>query len=149
MATADSMWETGGLVSWLPPQIQASGDLMTLAGTCRSKIGSVGSDALVKEFGQSNHPRVLNYYAKSFGDGQADPMVIEILACRDPPVRLGLNGAAAGPRLKTAKSMLSILDGLKQARLWAFLLFRRVSDYPLPSTQADCANVIGMSSQKP
>ncbi|MFZ2997004.1 hypothetical protein [Sphingobium sp.] len=78
--TADSMLEAGGLASWQSPQIQARGNLMMLAGTCRSKIGSVRSDALVKEFGQSSDPRVRNYYAKSFDEGLADPTVIQTLA---------------------------------------------------------------------
>lgn len=78
--TADSMLEAGGLASWQTRQIQARGDLMMLAGTCRSKIGPARSDALVKEFGQSKDPRVRNYYTKSFDEGLADPTMIETLA---------------------------------------------------------------------
>lgn len=76
---ADSMLEAGGLVSWQTPQIQARDDLMMLAGICRSKIGPARSDELAKEFGQSNDPRVCNYYTKSFDEGLADPTMIETL----------------------------------------------------------------------
>lgn len=78
--TADSMLEAGGLASWQTPQIQARGDLMMLAGTCRSKIGSARSDALVKEFGQSIDPRICNYYLKSYDEGLSDPTIISTLA---------------------------------------------------------------------
>ncbi|MEG8223872.1 hypothetical protein OSJ57_25220 [Sphingomonas sp. HH69] len=77
---ADSMLESGGLASWQTPQIQARGDLMMLAGTCRAKIGPARSDALVKEYGQSDDPRVRDYYSKSFDEGLADPSVISTLA---------------------------------------------------------------------
>ncbi|WP_159832229.1 hypothetical protein [Novosphingobium sp. TCA1] len=89
---ADSMLENGGLASWQTPDIQARGDLMMLAGTCRSKIGPSRSDALVKEFGQSNDPRVRDYYSRSFDEGLADPSIIETLA--------GCNRAIAGFRAK-------------------------------------------------
>lgn len=78
--TADSMLEAGGLASWQTPQIQARGDLMIIAGTCRSEIGPVRSDALVKEFGQSTDPRVRNYYMKSYDVGLSNPAIISTLA---------------------------------------------------------------------
>lgn len=89
---ADSMLEAGGLASWQTPAIQARGDLMMLAGTCRSKIGPARSDALVKEFGQSDDARVRDYYSRSFDEGLADPSIIETLA--------GCNRAIAGFRAK-------------------------------------------------
>lgn len=89
---ADAMLEAGGLASWQTPRIQARGDLMMLAGACRSKIGAVRSDALVREFGQSDDPRVRNYYSKSFDDGLADPTMIATLA--------GCNRAISTNRLK-------------------------------------------------
>lgn len=95
-AAADSMLEAGGLASWQTPQIQARGDLMMLAGACRSKIGAVRSDALVKEFGQSDDPRARDYYSKSFDDGLADPTMISTLA--------GCNRAIQNFRLKAAKA---------------------------------------------
>ena len=79
-AASDEMLEAGGLASWQTPQIQARGDLMMLAGTCRSKIGAARSDALVKEFGQSDNPRVRNYYSNSFDDGLADPTIVSTVA---------------------------------------------------------------------
>lgn len=79
-ALADSMLEAGGLASWQTPQIQARGDLMMLAGTCRSKIGAARSDALVRQYGQSDDPRVRDYYSRSFDEGLADPTVIDTLA---------------------------------------------------------------------
>lgn len=79
-ALADSILEAGGLASWQTPQIQARGDLMMLAGTCRSKIGAARSDALVKQYGQSDDPRIRDYYLKSFDEGVSDSTVIETLA---------------------------------------------------------------------
>jgi hypothetical protein len=77
---ADAMLEAGGLASWQTPQIQARGDLMMLAGTCRSKIGAARSDALVKQYGQSDDPRVRDYYSRSFDEGLSDPTVVDTLA---------------------------------------------------------------------
>lgn len=89
---ADSLLEAGGLASWQTAQIQARGDLMMLAGTCRSKIGAARSDALVKEFGRSADPRVRDYYSRSFDEGLAEPTTISTLA--------GCNRAIAGYRAK-------------------------------------------------
>ena len=91
---ADSMLEGGGLASWQTPQIQARGDLMMLAGICRSKMGAARSDALVKQYGQSDDPRVRNYYSRSFDEGLADPGAIETLA--------GCNRAIAAFRAKAS-----------------------------------------------
>jgi hypothetical protein len=91
-AAADEMLEAGGLASWETPKIQARGDLMMLAGTCRSKIGAVRSDALVREFGQTDDPRIRAYYARSFDEGLADQTTITTLA--------GCNRAIAAYRLK-------------------------------------------------
>jgi len=90
--TADRMLEAGELASWQTSQIQARGDMMMLADTCRSKIGPARSDALVEEFGQSNDLRVRNYYTKSFDEGLADPTMIETLA--------GCNKAITSDRAK-------------------------------------------------
>lgn len=90
--TADTMLEVGGLASWQTPRIQARGDLMMIAGICRSKIGAARSDALVREFGQSDDPRLRNYYSKSFDDGLADPTMISTLA--------GCNRAITANRMK-------------------------------------------------
>ncbi len=93
---ADSMLEAGGLASWQTPQIQARGDIMMLAGACRTKIGAARSDALVREFGQSDDARVRNYYTKSFDEGLAEPDFISTLA--------GCNRAIQSFRLKAANS---------------------------------------------
>lgn len=77
---ADSLLQGGGLASWQTPQIQARGDLMMIAGTCRSKIGAARSDALVKAFGQSDDPRVRDYYSRAFDEGLSDPSTIPTLA---------------------------------------------------------------------
>lgn len=90
--TTDAMLEGGGLASWQTPRIQNRGDLMMVAGSCRSKIGALRSDALVKEFGQSSDARVRNYYSKSFDEGLADPTMIATLA--------GCNRAIQKIRLK-------------------------------------------------
>ena len=79
-AASDSLLEAGGLASWQTPRIQATGDLMMLAGTCRAKIGAARSDALMKEFGQSDDPRIRNYYRKSFDEGLAGPTIVSTLA---------------------------------------------------------------------
>ncbi|WP_242187191.1 hypothetical protein [Sphingomonas sp. CARO-RG-8B-R24-01] len=73
---SDAMLQAGGLASWQTPRIQAHGDMMMLAGTCRSKIGAARSDALMKEFGHSEDARVRSYYSKSFDEGLADPTII-------------------------------------------------------------------------
>ncbi|MEQ1724423.1 MAG: hypothetical protein ABL882_00665 [Sphingopyxis sp.] len=90
--TADTVLEAGGLASWQTSQIQARGDLMFLAGDCRSIIGAERSDALVREFGQSDDPRVLNYYSRSFDEGLADPTIVSTLA--------GCNRAIAANRVQ-------------------------------------------------
>jgi hypothetical protein len=72
-AFADQMLEGGGLASWQTPEIQARGDLMTLAGICRQRIGATRSDALINEFGQSADPRARDYYNKAFDRGLEDP----------------------------------------------------------------------------
>ena len=90
--TTDAMLEGGGLASWQTPRIQNRGDLMMVAGSCRSKIGALRSDALVKEFGQSSDAGVRNYYSKSFDEGLADPTMIATLA--------GCNRAIQKMRLK-------------------------------------------------
>lgn len=91
-AAADEMLEAGGLASWQTPRIQARGDLMMLAGSCRSRIGAARSDAIVAEFGRSEDTRVRAYYARSFDEGLADPSAISTLA--------GCNRAIAAYRVK-------------------------------------------------
>ncbi|WP_443971311.1 hypothetical protein [Sphingobium sp. CR28] len=71
-AFSDSMLEAGGLASWQTPAIQARGDMMMLAGTCRAQIGAARSDALVSQFGQTDDARVRGYYRRSFDEGLAD-----------------------------------------------------------------------------
>jgi hypothetical protein len=93
---ADKMLEGGGLASWQTPSIQARGDLMMIAGACRSKIGAARSDALVTEFGQSDEARERDYYNKTFDDGLADPDLISTLA--------GCNRAIATTREKIRKN---------------------------------------------
>ena len=46
---ADSLLVDGGLASWQTPAIQARGDLMMAAGTCRAHIGAARSDAIFKK----------------------------------------------------------------------------------------------------
>jgi hypothetical protein len=77
---ADEILEEGGFASWQTPKIQARGDLMKVAGTCRSRIGAARSDALVREYGQSDDQRVRDYYSKSFDEGLDDPTIISTLA---------------------------------------------------------------------
>jgi hypothetical protein len=69
---ADTMLEDGGLASWQTTAIQAHGDLMMIAGTCRTVIGKARSDALVAEFGKSGDARTRDYYLKSFDTGLDD-----------------------------------------------------------------------------
>lgn len=92
---ADSMIEAGGMASWQTPAIRARGDLMMLAGICRAKIGTARSDALVREFGQSDDARTRAYYLQSFDTGLADPTVIQTLA--------GCNRAIAKTRTEVGR----------------------------------------------
>jgi hypothetical protein len=69
---------------------------MMMAGACRSKVGAVRSDALVREFGQSTIPKVRDYYAKSFDEGLADQSMISTLA--------GCNRAIESFRAKAAST---------------------------------------------
>jgi hypothetical protein len=69
---SDSLLEGGGLARWQTPAIQARGDMLMLAGTCRARIGAARSDALVSQFGQSEDARVRGYYRQAFDLGLAD-----------------------------------------------------------------------------
>lgn len=91
-AASDRLLEAGGLASWQTPLIRARGDLMMLAGTCRAKIGAARSDELVKGFGQSDDPRVRDYYRQSFDEGLAEPTLVSTLS--------GCNRAIEQMRLK-------------------------------------------------
>lgn len=69
---ADSLLKDGGLASWQTPAIQARGDLMTAAGTCRRHIGAVRSDKIFEAYSHASDPRERAYYVKSFDEGLAD-----------------------------------------------------------------------------
>lgn len=70
--TADSLLEGGGLASWQTPAIQARGDLMMAAGTCRSHIGPARSDAIFERYSHATNPREREYYVRQFDEGLAD-----------------------------------------------------------------------------
>lgn len=74
------MLEAGGLASWQTPDIQARGDMMMLAGVCRAQIGATRSDALVRQYGQTDDARVRGYYRGSFDSGLADTELTFTLA---------------------------------------------------------------------
>lgn len=94
--SADSMLEDGGLASWQTPAIQARGGIMMMAGTCRSVIGKVRSDALIFEYGKSEDARARRYYLKSFDIGLDDTeMKFSLAQC---------NRAIAGFRADLAKA---------------------------------------------
>jgi hypothetical protein len=71
-AASDELLEAGGLASWQSSDIRARGDLMMLAGACRTQIGHARSDALVQKYGASEVARVRDYYSKSFDAGLSD-----------------------------------------------------------------------------
>jgi hypothetical protein len=76
--TADTMLEDGGLASWQTPSIQARGDIMMLAGACRSRLGPVRSDELVRLYGRSDDVRERSYYTRAFDLGLADTELQEL-----------------------------------------------------------------------
>lgn len=69
----DRLLYQGGIASWQTPKIQARGDLMMVAGACRSRIGVTRSDPLVQAYGRSDSPRESAYYKEAFQIGLADP----------------------------------------------------------------------------
>lgn len=69
---ADAILADGGLASWQTPSIQARGDLMMLAGTCRAEIGAARSDAIVSKYSRSDDSRERGYYLRSFDAGLDD-----------------------------------------------------------------------------
>ena len=69
---ADALLADGGLASWQTPSIQARGDLMMLAGTCRAEIGAARSDAIVFKYSRSDDSRERGYYLRSFDAGLSD-----------------------------------------------------------------------------
>ena len=97
-AFSDSMLEAGGLASWQTPAIQARGDMMMLAGTCRAQIGAARSDALVSQFGQTDDARVRGYYRRSFDEGLADTELNFTLAQCNRAITNQRNDIAAAGR---------------------------------------------------
>lgn len=71
-AAADSLLADGGLASWQTPAIQARGDLMMAAGTCRWRIGAARSDAIFQKYSHATDARERAYYVRSFDDGLSD-----------------------------------------------------------------------------
>jgi hypothetical protein len=71
-AAADSLLADGGLASWQTPAIQARGDLMMAAGTCRSHIGAARSDTIFREYSHATAARERAYYVRSFDEGLSD-----------------------------------------------------------------------------
>jgi hypothetical protein len=69
---ADGLLKDGGLASWQTPTIQARGDLMMAAGTCRSHIGAARSDEIFQKYSHAADPREREYYVHSFDQGLAD-----------------------------------------------------------------------------
>lgn len=69
---ADILLEGGGLASWQTPLVQARGDLMMAAGTCRRHIGAARSDKIFRTYSSTADPRERAYYVQSFDDGLAD-----------------------------------------------------------------------------
>lgn len=69
---ADGLLEEGGLASWQTPSIQARGDLMMAAGTCRRHIGPARSDAIFERYSHVSDPREREYYVHSFDQGLSD-----------------------------------------------------------------------------
>lgn len=68
----DTHLERGGLASWQTPSIRGHGDMMMLAGVCRTQIGRKRSDELVNTYGTSGNSQVRNYYVGAFDEGLID-----------------------------------------------------------------------------
>lgn len=66
---ADVLLKDGGYASWQTPAIQARGDLMTAAGTCRNHIGSARSDAIFGTYSRASNARERAYYVRQFDAG--------------------------------------------------------------------------------
>jgi hypothetical protein len=94
---ADALLADGGLASWQTPDIQARGDLMMLAGTCRQQIGAARSDELVAKYGRSDDIRERAYYLRSFDTGLADTELIFTRAQCDRAIRANQAKLAARP----------------------------------------------------
>lgn len=71
-AATDVLLAKGGLASWQTPSIQARGDLLTVAGSCRRLIGGERADALFKTYARAEDPRERAYYVESYDAGLAD-----------------------------------------------------------------------------
>lgn len=69
---ADGLLKDGGYASWQTPAIQARGDLMMAAGTCRAHIGAARSDAIFQKYSHASDPRAREYYVHSFDEGLSD-----------------------------------------------------------------------------
>jgi hypothetical protein len=69
---ADRLLEGGGLASWQTPGIQARGDLMMAAGTCRRLIGPTRSDAIFQTYSHVKDSRQRTYYISSYDEGLKD-----------------------------------------------------------------------------
>jgi hypothetical protein len=71
-AAADELLARGGLASWQTPQIQARGDILMLAGACRSHFGAARSDALFTQYSATESARERAYYSEAFQLGLSD-----------------------------------------------------------------------------
>lgn len=69
---ADEILEPAGYASWQTPPIQARGDLLRVAGGCRSQIGAARSDALFATYAKSDNVRARQWYRTSFDEGLVD-----------------------------------------------------------------------------
>lgn len=90
-AAADALLEAGGLASWQTNRVQARGDLLMVAGSCRRHIGAAQSDALFRQYGWSDDVRERDYYTRSFQAGLDDD-------------ELDLDAAQCAKALKSFKS---------------------------------------------
>lgn len=80
-AAADKLLGVGGLASWQTPQIQARGDLLTVAAACRQYIGADRSDALFKQYGSTDDQRARAYFEGAFQQGLQDNLGFDATQC--------------------------------------------------------------------
>jgi hypothetical protein len=71
-SAADEILEPAGYASWQTRPIQARGDLMRVAGGCRTQIGAARSDALFATYAKSDNVRARQWYRTSFDEGLVD-----------------------------------------------------------------------------
>ena len=95
---ADSLLEGGGLANWQTAGIQARGDLMMAAGTCRRHIGPSRSDAIFQTYSHVKDARQRDYYISQYDEGLKDTELnLDATQCERLITRLKKKVASLAP----------------------------------------------------